>query len=111
MVLFFKYFALFPLLNAFNLNSFAYRLSCHEDPLHLVVTHFLVYSWLPPLKGKMADHSVHVINQSRDKDVEEGLSSPGFILSDNEHHGLHPILADRLARKLSARQVQSKSFF
>jgi AAT family amino acid transporter len=44
--------------------------------------------------------SIHVINQAHDKDVE----NPGSpTLNDHE---LHPIIADKLARKLSARQVQ-----
>jgi AAT family amino acid transporter len=54
----------------------------------------------------MADHSpdstVHVIAPHHGKDIEGGKASdPSFDL-----HGDHPIVADKLARKLSARQVQ-----
>lgn len=44
---------------------------------------------------------VHVINHGRDKDLEDSPSEPNFA---NTSH--HPIIADKLARKLTARQVQ-----
>jgi AAT family amino acid transporter len=43
---------------------------------------------------------VHVINHG-DKDLEDGSSAPAYTLNDQ-----HPIIADKLARKLTARQVQ-----
>jgi len=59
----------------------------------------------------MADASserstARVINHTvaASKDIEENTA--GQHPEDLSHHGLHPIIADRLARKLSARQVQ-----
>ena len=45
-------------------------------------------------------HDVHVITAINDKDLE---SSP---IEQSFSNGHHPIIADKLARKLSARQVQ-----
>jgi AAT family amino acid transporter len=53
-----------------------------------------------------SDSSIHVTNQSHDKDADkkdlENPSSPDLY----DEHGLRPVIADKLARKLSARQVQ-----
>ncbi|TVY60843.1 putative amino-acid permease PB1C11.02 [Lachnellula suecica] len=53
----------------------------------------------------MVDHSpdsaVHVIAPHHKKDIEGGVSAPSYDID-----GEHPIIADKLARKLSARQVQ-----
>ncbi len=43
---------------------------------------------------------VHVINNG-EKDLEDNPSAPAYTLNDR-----HPIIADKLARKLIARQVQ-----
>lgn len=49
-----------------------------------------------------AASDVHVIDhEQHDKDLESSDSPPPFTLTDH-----HPILADKLARKLTARQVQ-----
>jgi amino acid transporter, AAT family len=45
--------------------------------------------------------AVHVINNGLEKDLEDSLSGPAYGV--NSHH---PIVADKLARKLTARQVQ-----
>ncbi len=44
---------------------------------------------------------VHVINHGRDKDLEDAPLEPAFTTN-----GHPPIVADKLARKLTARQVQ-----
>lgn len=44
---------------------------------------------------------VHVINHGSHKDLEESPLDPAF-----DPNSQHPILADKLARKLTARQVQ-----
>lgn len=53
----------------------------------------------------MADQSpernAHVIRGENGKDIEGRVSDPSFTID-----GEHPIIADKLARKLSARQVQ-----
>jgi amino acid transporter, AAT family len=53
----------------------------------------------------MVDHSpdstVHVIAGNNGKDIEGNVYAPSFA-----NDGDHPIIADKLARKLSARQVQ-----
>src|ERR1700709_1107972 len=47
------------------------------------------------------DSAVHVTHNNDDKDTEKHPSDPDLVLD-----GPHPVVADRLARKLSARQVQ-----
>lgn len=51
-----------------------------------------------------SDESIPGVNQQvgQEKYVEQSTSDPEIGI----HHGHHPILADKLARKLSARQVQ-----
>jgi hypothetical protein len=55
------------------------------------------------------DASLHMNNDGHDKDIE---NSP---LHEVDQHHLHPVIADKLARKLSARQVRKSlrnpSFF
>jgi amino acid transporter, AAT family len=49
-----------------------------------------------------SDDDVHVIRDGRhDKDLEDSPSTPPYTVD-----GHHPIIADKLARKLTARQVQ-----
>jgi amino acid transporter, AAT family len=54
------------------------------------------------MASQFPDPSIHVIDQAHDKDVEDSPSP----LYDQDQHDLRPIIADKLARKLSARQVQ-----
>lgn len=53
------------------------------------------------MAGRSSDGSVYVNHPSRNKDPERNSPDLDFPLEDP-----HPIVADRLARKLSARQVQ-----
>src|SRR6185437_15406924 len=51
------------------------------------------------MSGRESIHVTHALDQ--DKHLEENSPEPPFV-----YHGEHAIVADRLARKLSARQVQ-----
>lgn len=57
------------------------------------------------MASRSFDRSIHVIKQSHDKDVDKDVENPPSYLQDG-HSDLRPIIADKLARKLSARQVQ-----